>query len=271
MPAKKTRRRSRRNRPRVECAVCHRAFARIDVRHLRTHNLDLETYRRTFPNAPLAPNTTPPAFSPGQEAGAISRPASLAVAEALVTDPEFVGRMADSVAQTIFGSSLRNQLRLALCSTLSARMEIHAKAVAHLQAVREELAQPWRIKDGGKDGGPTPTPHLVGMAGEAHHEVTKTEEALLRAIRLASEEQRHTTAETNLHGRPAFTGEAEVIPVPPSLSPGERETVRSLLGLLRKEMAARATQRGDTGQTPAITVDGTPTDTDAPRAGCCRA
>jgi hypothetical protein len=164
------------------------------------------------------------------------------------------------VAATIFSSSLRDQLRLALCSTLSARLELHGRAVAHLAALREELAQPWRASDGGKDGDPTPTPHLVAMAGEAHHEVVKTEEALLRAIKLASEEARDQKQTLDgLGSRPAFTGEAEVIPVPPELSPGERETVRSLLGLLRQEMSARAELRREAAcSVPALEATPTP-------------
>ena len=234
--------------PTVPCAVCGRPYRAIDNRHLKAHGLTLDTYQRTYPNAPLTPDT-----DPTQAPSPLATTASLAVAEALVTDPVFVTRMADSVAQTIFGSSLRDQLRLALCSTLSARMEIHGRAVAHLQSIRTELAQPWRLTAAGKDGAPTPNGQLISMAGQAHHEVAKTEDALLRAIRLAAEEQRDTTIATNLHGRPAFTGEAEVIPVPPSLSPGERETVRSLLGLLREEMAERAATR-------ALPPPSTPTD-----------
>lgn len=220
------------------CRLCGKALTRLDARHLRTHNMTPEVYRRTFGTTATAPTTPPAPPSP------LAQQMSLQVATSLATDPAFVARLADEVGQTIFGSSLRDQLRLALCSTLSARLELHGRAVANLQAVREELSQTWRITDGGKNGEPTPTPHLVAMAGEAHHEVVKTEEALLRAVRLAAEEQRHLAArESSLHTRPAFTGAAEVIPVPPSLSSGERETVRSLLALLRDEMRERAATR----------------------------
>lgn len=157
-------------------------------------------------------------------------------------------------------SHFRERLRASLAMLLTRRMDLHASALAHLQRVREELDQPWRVSSGGKDGEPTPTAHLVSMAGEAHHEVVRSEEALLKTIRLALEEGRQNKeALAALGGRPSFTGDAEAIPVPPELDAAERETVRSLLHLLRREVEARAERRREPIDVePTSSAPGTP-------------
>ena len=99
---------------------------------------------------------------------------------------------------------------------------------------------PWRLQAGGRDGDPTPTPHLVGMAGEAHHEVVKAEEALMRTLKMAMDEAKANKDVLEAYGRHAFVGHDDAIPVPPELPPGEREAVRTLLHMLKQEVQARA-------------------------------
>lgn len=247
--------------PTIKCAICGKSYARITHTHLKSHNLTIEQYLRTFGGsvspAPALPRPAPGLGTgerPDRHADCYGAPlpvlpraseAGLAVAQQLLKDGHFVRRLADEAAHVIFTTSLRDQFRLALCSVLSARLELHGRAVASLQTLRAELDQPWRREaGGGPDGEPTPTPHLLGMAAQAHAEVTKAEDALLRAVKMAADEAtKNKAAMAAFGGKPAFTGEAEAIPVPPSLSPAERETVRSLLGLLKDEMSARASSR----------------------------
>lgn len=209
--------------------------------------MTLDQYTRMFgpPVAPPVPGPRPP----GRPAHSACTPARVPrelvheTAAALLGSEDFVARLAEETSELLFTTQFRDRLRLSVAQLLNTRLELHAQAVAHLQRVREELAQPWRIEAGGADGEPTPTPHLVAMAGEVHHELVKAEEALLKTTRLALEESRQShEALAGLGGRPAFTGEAEVIPVPPELDAAERETVRSLMHLLRKEVEARATK-----------------------------
>lgn len=258
-PKTKKRRRSARSlKPTVTCQLCGQAFKAIHPNHLLTHGYTAEQYVRVFA-APLAPpisahtpHTSGQGHPGGRAAMELARrdvtprvPADITstVAQQLLGNPDFVAALATDVQATILGGPIRDHLRLALASVLTTRMELHGKAAANLIAVREELSQSWRVDAGGHDGDPTPTLHLVAMAGEAHAEVSKTEEALLRTIKLAIEETRvkdHST--TSLSGRPAFSGDAERIPVPPELPAAEREVVRTLFGLLRQEVEARATR-----------------------------
>ncbi len=259
-PSKKKHRKkeaeARKKGKRIQCAICGKWYAQLTPTHLQKHGFTSARYQRVF-NAGVRPGCGPSPSALASDAvrhgSCLPAPAdsltpseaSISVAEALLGNRDFVDRLADETAEVIFSSSLRDQFRLALCSVLSARLELHGRAVASLQAIRKELDEPWRLAaGGGPNGEPTPTPHLLGMAAQAHAEVTKTEEALLKAIKMAASEARDNKAAlTGLHGRPSFTGEAEVIPVPPELSPGEREICRGLLGLLTKEMEARAEAR----------------------------
>jgi hypothetical protein len=44
---------SHKNHPRVSCPICHEDVYQIDAKHLR-HKIDLERYKKTFPNYPLS-------------------------------------------------------------------------------------------------------------------------------------------------------------------------------------------------------------------------
>lgn len=226
------RQRQRRPKRQVKCELCGRMYRQITTTHLRSHGYTLDDYKRTFgspvpPGPPSPPQVHAPQASTAQ------------VADALLADQTFLHRLADDVGDLLFTTELRERLRLGLVQLLGKRLDLHAAAVANLERVRQELGQRWRVERGGKDGAPTPTPHLVMMAGEAHQEVTKSEEALLKAIKLAVEEQRSNKDLAQAQARPAYSGEAEAIPVPPSLPAHERETIRTLFSLLKDEAAAR--------------------------------
>lgn len=257
MAAKTSNRRKRRRepnphtRPTVPCFICGKQFRQITQTHLQRHGYTLARYQRTFdaPIRPQRPAGPRPAVTPRAPSTTAGLPAPVApsasayaprVAEHLLGNPEFVAALADEVGELIFTTSMRDRLRTALCSVLSTRLQLHGQAVANLEAIRAELDQPWRVQHGGKDGEPTPTPHLVAMAGEAHQEVTKAEDALLKTVKMAIDETKaQKDAIHALGSRPAFSGEQASIPVPPELPPSERETVRGLLGLLKQEVEAR--------------------------------
>jgi len=250
----------------AQCLLCGRYYVVLTTTHLRTHGYTCSQYERTFSPAaasrPCAPSQTVgmAGVTPPSRAGSLPAKVAAAstaqLAENLLGSPSFMQRLTDEVGELLFSTHLRDQLRFALVQTLGKRMELHAAAVANLEAVRAELNQPWRVSRGGKDGGPTPTPHLVMVAGEAHQEVTKTEEALLKAVKLAVDEQRSNKDLARTDARPAFTGEAERIPVPPSLPAHERETIRTLFGLLKGEIEDRAA--GDRAVQIRDTVDVSP-------------
>ena len=287
--ARTPRRRPRNPEAKVECAICRRTFRRITPQHLQTHGFTLARYERTFrcdtrpapPRAPgaalahssLAPEHPPTPLLQNPAAAKSStplppdsarhHPALVArLAEELVGNDDLVASLADEVGELIFSGPLRDRLRLALVSLLGSRLHLHARALARLERVGEELDQPWRVEAGGRDGEPTPTGALVSMAHEATGELRDAETTLLKAIKLAVEEARafRDPLTGGFSSRPAFSGEAETIPVPPELPAQERENIRSLLTLLRREMVARAERVREV-------VDVTPAGDDTPPSG----
>lgn len=236
---KKTRTRKHRH---VTCLVCGGEFRSLTPEHLLTHSLTVQRYSRVF----LAGAS--PAASAAKMDPAGSTLSARQLATRLASDQGFVVQLADEVAEAIFSGPLRDRLRLGLVSLLSSRMTMHADAVALLSRIRKELSAPWRLEQGGALGAPTETKELVQMAMQMHAEVVKGEDALLRTIKLAIDEKKGSTDRDNARGGlQPYTGEAEIIPVPPDLSPGERETVRSLLTLITS--TARA------GTPPMVTID----------------
>jgi hypothetical protein len=153
------------------------------------------------------------------------------VAHELVSSPEFTYRMADEVAEAIFSGPFRDRLRTSLVTVLSARLEQHGKAVAALEKVRRELAQPWRLEQGGKDGGPTETGDLVAMGHLAVQDVRTAEELVLKAVKLAIDEAKGT--EDKRAGHPLdgvrYTGKGEAIAVPAEIPAAQREIMRLLM------------------------------------------
>jgi len=114
-------------------------------------------------------------------------------------------------------------------------MAMHADAVGRLARIDQELEQPWRIEQGGPNGGATRTADLVAMHAATHNEIVKAEEMVLKAARLALDERKAQDAAQ----APAFSysGEAEAIAIPTNLSPADREGLRALMGNLTKYVA----------------------------------
>ena len=218
-----------RQRTRITCLVCHEEFPSITPEHLQTHGLTVARYRRTFlggASAVLPASAVDPMLArPG--------PVSNRIAERLVGDPNFITTLADEVSEAIFAGPMRGQLRAALCSVLGSRMKMHGEAVAALNKLRAEIMKPWRVEQGGELGAPTETRELVSMAMQMHAEVGRTEDALLKTIKLAIDESKgRDRATSDRGGLPVYTGDAEVIPIPTDISADEREVVRSLLSML---------------------------------------
>lgn len=258
-----TRRTKLKAQAQATCPICQEKFARLTALHVESHGWTLAMWERRFGPIPApiprrkpkklgseaahAPSS-PPAVAP-QVARQVSlqlptadgRALASAVAHELVADPQFVARLADEVGSAIFEGALRDRLRTGLVAVLSTRLELHGKALAALEAVRKELAEPWRIAQGGEDHAPTPTRDLVAMGQLAALEVKRGEDLVLKAVKLALEEARTRTAagqgESPLDAS-RFSGAAERAGVA-SLPAAERETVRLLLGQLRKGVEAR--------------------------------
>ena len=286
---RRPRKRMRKAPKQVVCQICHTEFKRITAEHLRTHGFTLTRYRRAYhaptraPAVNSAPTGTYGRLSSDPEA---DRQTVATLAERIVSDPQVIRELAGEVSEAIFGSSLRDALRLSLVSVLTERLKSHGEATAALNQVRGELSQPWRTKQGGMNGQPTSTKDLLGMATVLGMEVRQGEELLLKTVKLAMEEWRsHQGAGAIEGGLPdRFSGSGEAIPIPATLSAGDRETCRTLWGMFDKAIEAKrvltvTTTQVDSVQTtcsvpgrivtpqsdpqPALTVEGS-----APQVTC---
>jgi hypothetical protein len=183
----------------------------------------------------------------------------LDIAQRIVTDPQVIRDLAGEVSEAIFSTSLREQLRLALVSTIAQRLDAHGKASAALAEVRSELTERWRIAQGGQNGQPTPTKDLVSIHAALNVEIRQTEELLTKTVKMAVDEFRSQKGNVNIGGGLdplRFTGSAEALPIPPSVGPGDREAMRQLWGMFDKAIVANRTINAQhTSSAPAVAED----------------
>jgi hypothetical protein len=255
------------NAPRITCAICHASLREVSQAHLGLHGFTLTRYRRAFPGAPTraprpprgtrtpraaapaptAPST--PALPSGSSAPAddptdartppaLGRTNALNIAQRIIEDPDVIRSLADEVSEAIFSSSLRERLRFALVGTIARRLEAHGTAVARLDQVRAELTQDWRVHQGGPNGTPTPTKDLASIHNALAMEVKHGEELVLKAVKAAIDEAKGLDDEKKgadgMLDAGRFTGTAPGLRIPAELSSGERETIRTLMGMLTK-------------------------------------
>ena len=251
-PTKSKRTSKKRKKQRqIVCRICHKHFPSITAEHLRTHGFTITRYRRAFGSLTRATATQPVAT--GRVA---DRQTVASLADRIVHDPEVIRELAGEVSEAIFGSSLRDALRLSLVSVITERLRAHGEATAALAQVRKELSAEWRTTQGGPNGAPTPTKDLLGMASVLNQEVRSGEELLLKTVKLALEEQRTYKGSGMVEGGlpDRFTGEGEHLPVPAELTSQDRETIRTLWGMFDRAVTAQRS----------LTVDVTPTSTVRP-------
>jgi len=253
---------------RVRCEVCGKRLSRMTVNHLRGHGLTRERYRRIYealPDPTVGSVVQRISGSPDQSPR--SRPLTTVdkLARRISSSAAFLDTLAAEVSDHILHAApLRRQVALAAAQVIQARMAIHADAVGRLSAISDELGQPWRVDQGGSNGGPTPTKDLVAMAMQAHAEIVKAEEMVLKSAKLALEEQKAQDSAK----APTFTfsGAAENIAIPKDLSPADREGLRALMGNLTKYVDASRKAR-DAITVEAKALPAPSTDTDAPADG----
>lgn len=213
------------------------------------------------PDAPQAPAPTLPdavvdAVAPGAAAdGTIAPPeradvlalasptnptgAALvaAVGDALLSSPGFVTSLADGALSQLAQGPLRQRAHAALASVLAARMDLHGRALAALEAANTELRAPWRLAQGGPNGAPTPTRDVAAIADAASREVARGEDLVLRTARTILESERNALAAGTFGVAPQdrYTGHGEMtLAPPPDTTPDEREAMRILLSRLRE-------------------------------------
>lgn len=224
----------------VVCQICHKAFPTLTAAHLQAHGFTLTRYRRAYEASTRAPGLTPD----GTVTSGVDRETISTIANRIVSDPQVIRDLAGEVQEAIFSSSLRDQLRLSLVHLITERLRLHGDAAAAMQQINQELAQPWRTQQGGPNGSPTPTKDLVQMGTLLNQELKQGEELLLKTVKLAVEEWRSNKGAGTLDGGlnpDRFTGNAEVLPVPASLTAQDRETIRTLWGMFDQAIDADRT------------------------------
>ena len=231
--------------------------------HLREHGLTRERYRRIYGARNVGSLDDGLTGSPDQSADLhleLVSKLSARVADSV----GFLDALASECAEHILSAApLRVQVAFATAQIVQARVAIHADAVGRLSRVATELDQPWRITMGGTAGRPTPTKDLLGMAAQAHAEVAKAEEMVLKAARLALDEKK-AADETGRAPGYTFTGTAETIAMPRDIGPADREGLRALMGNLERYVGT--SRRASLAVAAAVDADGTgtpPAQTDA--------
>lgn len=230
----------------VTCRVCGKRYRTLRADHLRSHGLTRERYQRIY-GARLSRSADGGlAGSADQSSGASGDPHLAMIARlstAVADSTGFLDALASECADHILSAApLRQQVAFAAAQVVQARVKIHADAVGRLARVTSELDAPWRIAAGGANGKPTSTRDLLGIAMQAHAEVVKAEEMVLKAARLALDERK---AEDALAAAPGYTysGAAEGIAIPRDLSAPDREALRALMGNLTRHVEVQRSAR----------------------------
>jgi len=272
MTAHTTKRRKKRKSKTQRCRVCNKLFKNITPEHLRTHNITLQRYRRLFGA------TMPPSTTELMEVGSVSDPQDglvSAVSERLLQENVWVGCLADEVGERMTTGPMRHRLSLLLTTMLHQRAKVHGQSMSVLCEALNELQESWRITQGGPDGQPTSTEELLRIVDRGTKLVQQSEEAVMRAMKVALEEQRLQTEHADSLGPALYQGTGETLAMP-DLPTGDREIMRALLGMVSKHASeantidASHTPGADGVQTPVDGVvspsqhrDGAPT-VDAP-------
>lgn len=223
----------------VTCLVCGKKYRTLRSDHLQQHGLTRARYRRIY-GGPVVGG------SPDQRITGSADP-HLALVQSLsqrVSDSTtFLDALASECSERILSSApLRAQVSFAAAQIIQARVAIHADAMGRLSRISDELGADWRVKAGGHAGRPTPTKDLVSMAMQAHAEIVKAEEMVLKAARLALDEQKATAEMADAPGF-TYSGASESIKIPQDLGAADREALRALMGNLTKFVGATRNAR----------------------------
>ena len=234
-----------------QCVVCKQLFRRITHTHVQKHGMTLVQYRHlTGTNDAVSSSTI--AYKADSQpilpAGVVNKPTSshmrvmrdsrgrempapdpLKIAAEIFQDKFVIRDLAAEVSGALMSGPQRQQVAIAVTALIQKRLLMHGAAAAFMEQVRTELAQPWRTEQGGKNGGPTKTEDLVSMGHLALAEIKHGEDLLIKAARLALEEQRVNPMAAYSGQGQTFSGTATTaLEIPDGMSPGERETVRLL-------------------------------------------
>jgi len=263
-----TRKAKSKTRTKIACALCKKAYVEITADHLREHGYTPEMYRRVFA-LPLAahrsasranyrkqplshddvvrnPELRSLAQSPrlgGHDStlSGLAPEVVTALANHVRENPEYLAPIADDVSRAIISGPQRHLFSQGLCALIMSRLTMHANAVARLIAINQELQQPWRVSQGGQEGGPTPTKDLIALHAAANIEVGSAESLLLKAVKLAADEKKTEPGSArDLNPLDRYRGDGELLPGnPEELPPSQREIVRQLMGALAKGARAQ--------------------------------
>lgn len=215
----------------VTCLVCGRRYRTLRADHLQQHGLTRERYRRIY-GAPAVDSASGPIQGSGDpHLDMIAR-----LSQRVADSSGFIDALAQECSERILSSApLRVQVAFAAAQIIQGRVAIHADAMGRLARVSDELGADWRVSAGGHQGRPTPTKDLIGMAMQAHAEIAKAEEMVLKAAKLALDERK---VESEMAAAPGYTfsGAAESIAIPQDLGAADREALRALMGNLTKHV-----------------------------------
>ena len=177
------------------------------------------------------------------------------LADVVAESPEFLNRLATDVGQHLLHGRTRGLLAAALGATIATRIRQAGDAAARLDVINRELAEPWRLEQGGEDGGPTPTRDVLALHTAAAAELDRASDTIIRAGKLAIDERRGQSGEAAGDAPlDRYTGARDALALPDDVGPGERAIMLALL----ERMASRQLSQRTIINAPA--QDSTPTE-----------
>ena len=231
------------------CMICKVFFQKVTHTHLKTHGFTTERYRRVFGGLRANPKGSTQ-IPIGREDDEHRLALVGSVAENIATDKVWLACIADEVGERMLTGPLRQRLTALLTTMLAQRARVQGEALAILNMSLGELKQEWRMTQGGRDGAPTDTDQLLRVVDRASKIVKESEDAVMRTMKLALDEQRTAAEFADGAGPTLFTGDSDQLGVPKQLSSGDRETMRGLLSILQKAASADDADRNTITVTP---------------------
>jgi len=215
------------------CMVCKVYFDRLTQTHLKTHGFTTQRYRRVYGGIRAHPR-----HSTKIPIGSVDDEHRLelvgSVAENIANDKVWVACIADEVGERMLTGPLRHRLSTLLTTMLAQRARVQGESLAILNGALGKLREEWRYSQGGLDGAPTDTDTLLRIVDRASKLVKDSEDAVMRTVKLALDEQRTAAEFSDGVGPTLFSGDSDkLLGMPKQLSAGDRETMRGLLGILQ--------------------------------------
>lgn len=212
----------------VQCLICGEKFTRLE-RHLRVaHGLSVKDYKEKFQHA--APTT---AAEQAREAGKLCPTKDLVtLAMQELNDDERESVLAEASLR-VYRKDEQEWLKYNTTVLANVRLKLFQQEVGIMGKILAELSQPWRLKMT-ESGEPLSTKDLVNIGNLIQTAMKYDQEAILRLMGHAVNDNRGVLSRPQASDEMAFKGDADTVRrLEQEFSPQERERIRNLIEVLQ--------------------------------------